>query len=102
MAKTCTKTPVTERVVGGKLVEKVVRWVGNCKKGGSRLLPVAKKVSQSVVKKVVTLVFSQILRSRLWPLESSPQSRVAMRVARSVVLSMTYCRAVPPLRTQCN
>ena len=56
MAKTCTKTPITERVVGGKLAEEVVRRVGNCKKGGSRLLLVAKKVSQSVVKKVVTLV----------------------------------------------
>ena len=56
MDKKCTKTPVTERVVGGKLAEKVVRRVGNCKKGGLRLLLVAKKVSQSVVKIVVTLV----------------------------------------------
>ena len=55
MAKKCTKTPVAERVMGGKLAEKVVRQVGNCKKGGSRHLLVAKKVSQSVVKKWLLL-----------------------------------------------
>ena len=57
MAKTCTKTPVTEKVVGGKLAEKVVWRVGNCQKRiGSGLLLLAKKGTQSVVKRMVTLV----------------------------------------------
>ena len=104
MVKTCTKTPVTERVVGGKLAEKVVRRVGNCKKGGSRLLLVAKKMTQSVVKKAVTLVHR--FQKGITPetafaiAERGIQCVVSMYSGKQGVMAIVLCTRV--LRQLCH